>query len=91
MGGIISSSSDIPRGGWVDRLVPAPARPYARLMRLDRPIGTWLLLFPCWWSLALAWTGWGDAWLFALFGLAEEGAAAYEVPEPVETLARTAA
>jgi 4-hydroxybenzoate polyprenyltransferase len=69
MGGIISSSSDIPRGGWVDRLVPAPARPYARLMRLDRPIGTWLLLFPCWWSLALAWNGWRDAWLFVLFGL----------------------
>jgi 4-hydroxybenzoate polyprenyltransferase len=38
-------------------------------MRLDRPIGTWLLLFPCWWSLALAWTGWRDAWLFVLFGL----------------------
>ena len=69
MSGIISSPSDIPRGGWVDRLVPAPARPYARLMRLDRPIGTWLLLFPCWWSLALAWGGWRDAWLFALFGL----------------------
>jgi 4-hydroxybenzoate polyprenyltransferase len=62
------SASDIPRGGWVDRLVPARARPYARLMRLDRPIGTWLLLFPCWWSLALAWRGWEDAWLFALFG-----------------------
>jgi 4-hydroxybenzoate polyprenyltransferase len=69
MSGIISSPSDIPRGGWVDRLVPAPARPYARLMRLDRPIGTWLLLFPCWWSLALAWGGWRDAWLFILFGL----------------------
>jgi len=39
--------------GWIDRL-PAGVRPYARLMRLDRPIGTWLLLFPCWWSLALA-------------------------------------
>src|SRR5678815_258261 len=69
MSGIISSPSDIPRGGWVDRLLPAPARPYARLMRLDRPIGTWLLLFPCWWSLALAWGGWSDAWLFVLFGL----------------------
>ena len=61
--------SDIPRGRWLDRHVPAGARPYARLMRLDRPIGTWLLLFPCWWSLALAWRGWEDAWLFALFGL----------------------
>jgi 4-hydroxybenzoate polyprenyltransferase len=47
--------TDIPRGSWVDRWLPAAARPYARLMRLDRPIGTWLLLFPCWWGLALAW------------------------------------
>jgi 4-hydroxybenzoate polyprenyltransferase len=45
--------TDIPRGSWVDRWLPAAARPYARLMRLDRPIGTWLLLFPCWWGLAL--------------------------------------
>src|SRR5690606_18649355 len=30
------------------------ARPYARLARLDRPIGTWLLLFPGWWAIALA-------------------------------------
>jgi 4-hydroxybenzoate polyprenyltransferase len=46
--------TDIPRGSWVDRWLPAAARPYARLMRLDRPIGTWLLLFPCWWGFALA-------------------------------------
>jgi 4-hydroxybenzoate polyprenyltransferase len=39
---------------WLDRVLPAAARPYARLMRLDRPIGTWLLLFPCWWGLFLA-------------------------------------
>ena len=37
----------------VDRL-PASLRPYARLARLDRPIGWWLLLLPCWWSEALA-------------------------------------
>jgi len=48
------SASDIRRDGWIERLLPAPARPYARLMRLDRPIGTWLLLFPCWWGLFLA-------------------------------------
>ena len=47
--------SDIPRNNWVDRFMPAFARPYIRLMRLDRPIGTWLLLLPCWWSLALGW------------------------------------
>ena len=45
---------DAPRGNWVERLLPAAARPYARLARLDRPIGWWLLLWPCWWSLALA-------------------------------------
>ena len=42
---------------WLDRALPAAARPYARLMRLDRPIGTWLLLFPCWWGLLLALDG----------------------------------
>lgn len=46
--------SDAPRDNWVDRYAPDSVRPYLRLMRLDRPIGTWLLLFPCWWSLALA-------------------------------------
>jgi len=35
-------------GNWVDRLAPAWARPYLRLARLDRPIGSWLLLLPCW-------------------------------------------
>jgi len=66
---LLDSVSDIPRGGWLDRHVPRRLRPYARLMRLDRPIGTWLLLFPCWWSLALAWRGWEDFWLFALFAI----------------------
>jgi 4-hydroxybenzoate polyprenyltransferase len=41
-------------GNWVDTLAPAWARPYLRLARLDRPIGSWLLLLPCWWSSALA-------------------------------------
>jgi 4-hydroxybenzoate polyprenyltransferase len=41
-------------GNWVDRLAPVGARPYLRLARLDRPIGSWLLLIPCWWSSALA-------------------------------------
>ena len=41
-------------GNWVDRLAPAWTRPYLRLARLDRPIGSWLLLLPCWWSLGLA-------------------------------------
>ncbi|MCT4683825.1 MAG: 4-hydroxybenzoate octaprenyltransferase [Roseicyclus sp.] len=46
--------ADAVRGNWVDRLAPAPTRPYLRLSRADRPIGTWLLLLPCWWGLFLA-------------------------------------
>jgi len=41
-------------GNWVDSLAPSLSRPYLRLARLDRPIGSWLLLLPCWWSSALA-------------------------------------
>jgi 4-hydroxybenzoate polyprenyltransferase len=41
-------------GNWVDTLAPGWLRPYLRLARLDRPIGSWLLLLPCWWSAALA-------------------------------------
>jgi len=41
-------------GNWVDGLAPPFTRPYLRLARLDRPIGSWLLLMPCWWSLGLA-------------------------------------
>ncbi|MCH7485725.1 MAG: 4-hydroxybenzoate octaprenyltransferase [Proteobacteria bacterium] len=62
-----SAASDIPALSWIDRLAPAGMRPYLRLARLDRPIGTWLLLFPCWWSLSLAATSWPDPWLMALF------------------------
>jgi len=41
-------------GNWVDGLAPPFTRPYLRLARLDRPIGSWLLLMPCWWSVGLA-------------------------------------
>src|SRR6202162_3687567 len=41
-------------GNWVDTLAPRWSRPYQRLSRFDRPIGSWLLLLPCWWSAALA-------------------------------------
>jgi 4-hydroxybenzoate polyprenyltransferase len=41
-------------GNWVDTHAPQWSRPYLRLSRLDRPIGSWLLLMPCWWSAALA-------------------------------------
>jgi 4-hydroxybenzoate polyprenyltransferase len=48
------SVADAVQGNWVDRLAPAATRPYLRLSRADRPIGTWLLLIPCWWGLLLA-------------------------------------
>ena len=41
-------------GNWVDNLAPSFSRPYLQLARLDRPIGSWLLLMPCWWSAGLA-------------------------------------
>ncbi|MEO1104135.1 MAG: hypothetical protein AAFW98_10470, partial [Pseudomonadota bacterium] len=46
--------ADAPPGNWVDTYLPARLRPFARLARWDRPIGWWLLLWPCWWSTALA-------------------------------------
>ena len=46
--------SDAPVLNWVDRFAPAVTRPYLRLSRADRPIGTWLLLIPCLWGLGLA-------------------------------------
>jgi 4-hydroxybenzoate polyprenyltransferase len=63
------AASDIRAGDWVERWLPGWAEPYARLARLDRPIGTWLLLFPAWWGIALAAPGWPDPRLLALFAL----------------------
>jgi len=67
-------ASDIVRGHWVDRLVPPGSRPYLRLARIDRPIGAWLLLIPCWWGVALATAAapgwrWPDPVFFALFAV----------------------
>jgi 4-hydroxybenzoate polyprenyltransferase len=53
--------------GWVERLPPA-LRDYAVLARWDRPIGTWLLLLPCWWGAALG-PGWPDVTLMALLAV----------------------
>jgi len=61
--------SDIRAGDWTDRYAPAGVRPYIRLARLDRPIGTWLLLFPGWWAIAMAAEGWPNWLLLALFGI----------------------
>ena len=57
-------------GNWVDGLAPEWSRPYLRLARLDRPIGSWLLLLPCWWSAGLAAVAARqqvDLWLLVLF------------------------
>lgn len=62
-------ASDIRRGDWVDRIAPTCVRPYLRLARIDRPIGIWLLMFPCWWSVALASADWPDPWPLLLFAL----------------------
>src|SRR5467141_1764015 len=64
-----SDPSDIDHRDWVERHLPAPIRPYARLARLDRPIGTWLLLFPGWWGIALASPAWPDPVLLLLFAI----------------------
>jgi 4-hydroxybenzoate polyprenyltransferase len=56
----VASDSDIvpdsERSGLIG-VLPAAARPYASLIRLDRPIGAWLLFWPCAWSVAMAGTG----------------------------------
>jgi 4-hydroxybenzoate polyprenyltransferase len=65
----------------VMRILPAGLRPYAALARLDRPIGTWLLLFPCWWGIAITGLPLADpretlrlALLFALGAIVMRGA-----------------
>ncbi|WP_137390322.1 4-hydroxybenzoate octaprenyltransferase [Rhodoligotrophos sp. lm1] len=75
------SVADAVRRNWVDRYAPMALRPYFRLARLDRPIGTWLLLLPCWWSVALAQIAVGGGLpsilllvLFAIGALAMRGA-----------------
>jgi len=56
--------ADAVKGNWVDTLAPRWTRPYLRLSRADRPIGTWLLLVPCWWGLLLAMLSTGTATLY---------------------------
>lgn len=55
------AASDIQTEGWVYRRTPRAIHPYLSVARVDRPIGTWLLLLPCWWGLGLG--GGGDQWL----------------------------
>ncbi|HEX5079710.1 MAG TPA: 4-hydroxybenzoate octaprenyltransferase [Geminicoccaceae bacterium] len=55
------------QASWLDWL-PLGLRPYGVLARWDRPIGSWLLLWPCWWGMALA-APWPDPWRLALFAI----------------------
>ena len=65
----MSGHTDIRSGGWVARL-PQAWRPYALLMRLDRPIGSWLLFLPGLWAFAMVAPDWRQGlWLTALFCL----------------------
>ena len=63
----LDAFSDIITDGWLERLVPPQWHPYMRLARLDRPIGTWLLLLPGLWSISLAAGFWRGVWYFLLF------------------------
>lgn len=66
-GGVTGQVADAPQGNWVDRFAPPAMRPYLRLSRADRPIGTWLLVIPCLWAVVLAAADTGfrawDIWL----------------------------
>jgi len=66
-----SVPADAVQDHWVARWLPRAWQPYARLSRLDRPIGTWLLLLPGWWALALARPAgvWPNFELFLLFAI----------------------
>jgi 4-hydroxybenzoate polyprenyltransferase len=78
---VASALPDAVRGHWADRLAPAGLKPYLRLARIERPIGWWLLLLPCWWSAALAAQAAGRPWpdplhcvLFLIGAVAMRGA-----------------
>ncbi len=67
----MTAPSDSAKGAaatsWIDARMPPRTRPWLRLARADRPAGFWLLMWPCWWSAALAAPGWPDPALLALF------------------------
>lgn len=78
--------SDAPSQNWVYRLLPRALWPHAQLARWDRPIGWQLLMWPCWWSAAMAanaaaaagfWSPAQTLWhlvLFAIGAIAMRGA-----------------
>lgn len=67
--------ADTVSGNWVDTRAHPDLQPYLRLSRADRPIGTWLLLLPCWWGALLGalsvpeTAGWLTVWIFVACGL----------------------
>ncbi|MBO9196153.1 4-hydroxybenzoate octaprenyltransferase [Rhizobium sp. 16-449-1b] len=61
--------SDINLDDWVERRLPRAWRPYTRLARLDRPVGIWLTLFPCWAALIQASHGFPDIRELLIFSL----------------------
>ncbi|HEX2449271.1 MAG TPA: 4-hydroxybenzoate octaprenyltransferase [Methyloceanibacter sp.] len=71
--GKAAAVSDAGAGNLVDRFAPAAVLPYLRLARFDRPIGFFLLAFPCFWSVALAARSleepYPDPWLLFLFAV----------------------
>jgi 4-hydroxybenzoate polyprenyltransferase len=71
--GKASAVADAPARNLVDRFAPAAILPYLRLARFDRPIGFFLLAFPCFWSVALAARSiedpYPDPWLLLLFAV----------------------
>ena len=68
-----SAIADAGARNWVDRFAPKPLIPYLRLARADRPVGFFLLAFPCFWSVSLASRSLDEAYpdprLLALFAL----------------------
>ncbi|MFC4168061.1 4-hydroxybenzoate octaprenyltransferase [Teichococcus aestuarii] len=65
----VNTHTDIRARSWVAQL-PEGWQPFALLMRLDRPIGAWLLFLPALWAFALAAPGWGvGVALILLFGI----------------------
>lgn len=63
--------ADAAHDNLADRITPPGLLPYVRLARFDRPVGAWLLLFPCWWSMLLAQDAIGQTfpnlWFMLLF------------------------
>ncbi|MBM3506132.1 MAG: 4-hydroxybenzoate octaprenyltransferase [Alphaproteobacteria bacterium] len=73
-------AADAAPGNWVDGAAPHRLRPYLRLARFDRPIGAWLLSWPCWWSIAMAAREAPTGWRWAVTGAGANGEG---LPDPI--------